>query len=119
MLKQKSHTVREKLEFITRIRNGELQAKVARETSIAESMLREWLKCEGQLRQYADDLQDEDGLKRKKQRTAKDPVLETAMVNWFAQERQTSLPITGPMVKAQAEIFNKSINEDETQFVAS
>ena len=89
MPKRKAYTVREKLELLTRIRNGESQAKVARETSIADSTLRGWLKCEGALRQYADGLQDEDGLKRKKQRTAKDPVLDTAMVNWFAQERQT------------------------------
>ena len=119
MPKRKAYTVREKLELITRIRNAESQAKVARETSIAESTLRGWLKCEGQLRHYADGLQDEDGLKRKKQRTAKDPVLDTAMVNWFAQERQTGLPISGPVVKAQAEIFNKSINGDESTFVAS
>ena len=119
MPKRKAYTVREKLELITRIRNGESQAKVARETSIADSTLRGWLKCEGALRQYADGLQDEDGLKRKKQRTAKDPVLDTAMVNWFAQERQTGLPISGPIVKAQAEIFNKSINGDDTEFVAS
>ena len=71
------------------------------------------------LRRYADGLQDEDGLKRNKQRTAKDPVLDTAMVSWFAQVRQTGLPISGPVVKAQAEIFNKSINGDETTFVAS
>ena len=103
MPKRKAYTVREKLELITRIRNGESQAKVARETSIADSTLRGWLKCEGALRQYADGLQDEDGLKRKKQRTAKDPVLDTAMVNWFAQERQTGLPISGPIVKAQAD----------------
>ena len=67
MPKRKAYTVREKLELITRIRNGESQAKVARETSIAESTLHGWLKCEGQLRHYADGLQDEDGLKRKKQ----------------------------------------------------
>ena len=119
MPKRKAYTVREKLELITCIRNGESQAKVARETSIAESTLRGWLKWEGALRQYADGLQDEDGLKRKKQRTAKDPVLDTAMVNWFTQECQTGLPISGPMVKAQAEIFNKSINGDDTEFVAS
>ena len=92
---------------------------MARETSIAELMLWGSLKCEGALRQYADGLQDEDGLKRKKQRTAKDPVLDTAMVNWFAQERQAGLPISGPVVKAQAVIFNKSIKGDDTEFVAS
>ena len=107
MPKQNAYTVRKKLELITRIRNGESQAKVAHETSIAESTLRGWLKSEVALRQYADGLQGEDGLKRKKQRTAKDPVLDIAMVNWFAQERQTGLPISGPVVKAHAEIFNK------------
>ena len=41
------------------------------------------------------------------------------MVNWFAQERQTGLTISRSAVKAQAEIYNKSIHGDEIQFVAS
>ena len=46
MPKRKAYTVREKLELITRIRNGESQAKVARETSIADSTLQGWLEGE-------------------------------------------------------------------------
>ena len=58
MPKRKAYTVREKLELITRIRNGESQAKVARETSIADSTLRGWLKCEREkLEDYLDDNQ--------------------------------------------------------------
>ena len=78
MPKRKSYSVREKLNLVTRIRNGESQCTVSRETSIAESTLRAWLKDEKKLRDYVDTLQDEDGMKRKKQRSAKDQVLDTA-----------------------------------------
>ena len=108
MANRKSYAVREKLELelVTRIRNGESQSKVSYETSIAVSTLRGWLKCEGQIREYTDSLQDEDGLKLKKQRTSTDQVIDKAMVKWFAQERQTGLQITRPVVKAKAEIVN-------------
>ena len=44
MPKRKCYTVREKLNLIDRVRNGEGQTKVAREMCVAESGLRGWLK---------------------------------------------------------------------------
>ena len=41
------------------------------------------------------------------------------MLTWFVQERQAGLPISGPIVKAQAAKLNKAINGDESEFVAS
>ena len=101
------------------MRNGDSQCKVARETCIAESTIRGWLKDEEKLRKFVDTVEDGDGLRRKKARQAKDDTLDRAVLNWFVQERQTGLPINGPVVKAQAEVLNQAINGPDSDFAAS
>ena len=81
MPKRKAYTVREKLAVITRIRNGESQVKVSKDTGVAESTLRGWLKSEVQLRDFVDSVDGDGGLARKKARTAKDGPLDSAMFN--------------------------------------
>ena len=119
MPKRKSYTVRVKLELVTRMRNGEAQCKISREMGIPESTLRGWLKDEVKLIGFVHTLQDDDSLRRKKTRRSRDPTLDTAMLTWFVQERQAGLPTSGPIVKAQAEKLNKSINGDDSEFSAS
>ena len=98
MAKRKAYSIKEKLEIVARIRNGDSQCTVARETCIAESTIRGWLKDEEKLRKFVDTVKDGDGLRRKKARQAKDDALDRAVLNWFVQERQTGLPINGPVV---------------------
>ena len=119
MPKRKAYTVREKLQLVTRMRNGEAQCKISREMGIPESTLRGWLKDEVKLREFVHTLQDDDSLLRKKTRFSRDAMLDTAMVTWFVQERQAGLPISGPIVKAQAEKLDKAINGDDSEFLAS
>nr|XP_006008485.1 PREDICTED: jerky protein homolog-like [Latimeria chalumnae] len=58
------------------------------------------------------------GLSRKRARRASDAPLDTAVYNWFVQERAVGTPISGPIVKAQAEKFCQELNVDNT-FAAS
>ena len=58
MPKRKCYTVREKLNLIDRVRNGEGQTKVAREMCVAESTLRGWLKDENKLREFVDNVEE-------------------------------------------------------------
>ena len=62
------------------------QAKVSKETGVAEGTLRGWLKDEGKLRE-ACTVMDDCGQKRKRFRTAQDPQLEKAVFTWFNQAR--------------------------------
>ena len=119
MPKRKAYTIQEKLDIITRIRKGETQSKVSRETSVPESTLRGWLKDEVKLREFVHTVEESDGLRRKKARVASCVALDTAVLNWFIKERQTGLPISGPVLKAQAEKFDKSINGPDSEFSAS
>ena len=61
------------------------------------------------LREFVHTVKEDDGLRRKT-RVAKNSALDNAVLNWFVQERQTGLPISGPVVKAQAEKFDRAIN---------
>ena len=108
--KHAAYTVQQKLQIVSRIRNGETQAKVSREAGIPESTLRGWLKEEPKLRQFLEEVDSDDGIKRKRTRTAKDPVLDKAVFNWFVQQRSEGLPISGPLVQAQAQGLSDSIH---------
>ena len=61
-IKRKAYLVREKLDMISRVKGGESQAKVVRETGINESTLRGWLRDEGKLLDYAASMDSDVGL---------------------------------------------------------
>ncbi|XP_028664025.1 jerky protein homolog-like [Erpetoichthys calabaricus] len=79
--KHASYDVQQKLDVIERIQNGETRIKL-----------------------------DEGGLRRKRARTAKDPELEKATFNAFCEARNNGIPISGPVIQAQAEKLCKEIH---------
>ena len=99
--KRKAWSVKEKLAVVDRIRKGEARTKVCKELGLAESTLRGWLKEEVKLREFIYTVDDDDGMQRKRARTASDPGLDKAVFNWFVQEQQHGVPISGPIMKAQ------------------
>ncbi|XP_060577429.1 jerky protein homolog-like [Ruditapes philippinarum] len=116
--KRKAFTIVEKLHIVDRIRNGETQAKISKETGVAGSTLRGWLKDEGKLR-AASSTMDDGGQIRKRARHAKDHNLETAVLTWFNQARSEGMPVSGPVIRAQAKKMNQELNGDDSQFEAS
>ena len=99
--KHTSYTFQQKLEIVSRIRNGETQAKVSREQGIPESTLRGWLKDEGKIRDFTDELDQPEGMARKRARTAQDPVVDRALYSWFVEKRADGTPISGPILQSQ------------------
>ncbi|XP_028678617.1 jerky protein homolog-like [Erpetoichthys calabaricus] len=107
--KHASYDVQQKLDVIERIRNGKTRIKVSRELGVPESTLRGWIKDENKLRTFLDEF-DEGGLRRKTARTAKDPELDKATFNAFCETRNNGIPISGPVIQAQAEKLYKEIH---------
>ena len=68
--KRKAYSVTEKLCIIDRVHKGEARSKVCNELKIAESTFRGWLKDEQKLRDYLHDVDSDEGIKRKRARTA-------------------------------------------------
>uniref|UniRef100_H2ZRR3 HTH CENPB-type domain-containing protein n=1 Tax=Latimeria chalumnae TaxID=7897 RepID=H2ZRR3_LATCH len=118
MGKRKAYNVHEKLELIDRIHAGQSKAKISRDTGVPESTLQGWLKEEYKLRVFVMTVSETEGLSRKRAHTASDAPLDTAVYNWFLQERAVGTPISGPIVKAQAEKFCQELNKDNN-FAAS
>lgn len=118
-MKRKAWKVSEKLTAVDRVRNGESQAKVSRDLGVAESTLRGWIKEETKLRNFVHTIDEGDGLNRKRARLAQDETLDTALYKWFVQTQHSGVPLSGPIISAQAEQFDRQINGDSSQFRAS
>ncbi|XP_053373996.1 jerky protein homolog-like [Mercenaria mercenaria] len=116
--KRKAYTISEKLHVVDRIRNGETQAKVSREIGVSDSTIRGWLKDEAKLRGASSSLEDS-GQVRKRARTAQDQQLESAMFTWFNQARSEGMPISGPVIQAQAKKIHQELRGSEVDFEAS
>uniref|UniRef100_UPI00358F3C65 tigger transposable element derived 5-like n=1 Tax=Myxine glutinosa TaxID=7769 RepID=UPI00358F3C65 len=116
--KRKSFSVKDKLHALDAIKTKS-QTQVARDPGIPESTLRGWKSQEEKLRVSLCKVEEEAGLKAKHLKTAKDGSLDDSLYEWFVQARSEGLPISGPILKAQAEKFDKQINGETSQFKAS
>ena len=117
--KRKAYSVEEKLAVVDRVKNGESQAKVCRELNLAGGTLRGWLKDEGKLREFVHSVDETGGLARKRARKAKDDDLDKSLYTWFVQQQQSGVPLSGPIVAAQAEKFDRQLNGPDSEFKAS
>ena len=117
--KHNASSVGEKLKAIDRVSKGESQAKVARDIGIPESTLHSWIKNQAKLREFVHTIDGGDGLNRKRARLAKDKDLDAVLYKWFVQQQQSGVPLSGPIVCAQAEKFNQQLNGDSSDFKGS
>ncbi len=75
----------EKLCIIDSVHNEEARSKFCNELKITELTFRGWLKDEPKLRNYSHDVDSDEGMKRKRARTASDNELDDAVYAWFTQ----------------------------------
>ncbi len=69
-IKRKAYLVTEKLCIIDNVHNDEARSKICNELKIANSTFRGWLKDEPKLRNYSHAVDSDEGMKRKRARTA-------------------------------------------------
>ncbi|XP_053571416.1 tigger transposable element-derived protein 5 [Bombina bombina] len=116
---RKAYSIKDKLEAIERVKNGERQASVSRDFGVPGGTLRGWLKDEQKLRWFLDQLGGDVGTHRKKMRLANEEEIDRAVYTWFITLRQQGIPLSGPIIQAQAEAFAKQIYGEECTFKAS
>ncbi|KAM4687299.1 tigger transposable element-derived protein 5 [Discoglossus pictus] len=116
---RKAYSIKDKLEAIERVKNGERQANVSRDFGVPGGTLRGWLKDEQKLRWFLDQLGGDVGTHRKKMRLANEEEIDRAVYTWFITLRQQGIPLSGPIIQAQAEAFAKQIYGEECTFKAS
>ncbi|CAM5102892.1 unnamed protein product [Eretmochelys imbricata] len=117
--KHKSFSAQEKLYALDQLKKSKQQTQLPRDLGISESTLRGWKKEEEKLRILSCILEEETGLQCKTIKFANDESLDSALYQWFVQARSEGFPISGPILKAQAEKFDHLINGNESKFKAS
>nr|XP_056710601.1 tigger transposable element-derived protein 5 [Euleptes europaea] len=116
---RRAYSIKDKLQAIGRIKKGERQASVCRDFGVPGGTLRCWLKDERKLRWFLDQLGGEVGTHRKKMRLANEEEIDRAVYSWFLALRQHGVPLSGPVIQAQAEAFARQIYGPECTFKAS
>ncbi|ERE83889.1 tigger transposable element-derived protein 5 isoform X1 [Cricetulus griseus] len=116
---RKAYSIKDKLQAIERVKGGERQASVCRDFGVPGGTLRGWLKDEPKLRWFLDQLGGEVGTQRKKMRLANEEEIDRAVYSWFLTLRQHGVPLSGPVIQAQAEAFARQIYGPECTFKAS
>ncbi|KAM3929417.1 tigger transposable element-derived protein 5 [Leptodactylus fuscus] len=119
MALRKAYSIKDKLEAIERVKKGERQASVSRDFGVPGGTLRGWLKDEQKLRWFLDQLGGDVGTQRKKMRLANEEEIDRAVYSWFITLRQQGVPLSGPIIQAQAETFAKQIYGEDCTFKAS
>jgi hypothetical protein len=64
------------------------------------------------------EVDSDDGFKRKRARTANDTELDDAVYTWFTEQREQGVPISGTILKAQAEKMAQTM-DNNSDFMAS
>ncbi|XP_046498446.1 tigger transposable element-derived protein 5 [Equus quagga] len=116
---RKAYSIKDKLQAIERVKGGERQASVCRDFGVPGGTLRGWLKDEPKLRWFLEQLGGEVGTQRKKMRLANEEEIDRAVYSWFLALRQHGVPLSGPLIQAQAEAFARQIYGPECTFKAS
>lgn len=114
--KRKKFDISFKLDAITRVKNGEKQCVVCKDLGINEATLRGWIRAEASLKQATLQLDESEGLARKRLRLANDADLDQSLYHWFVQERANGAPISGPIVCWKASHLDKEINGESSTF---
>lgn len=118
--KRLSVSVKVKLNAIEKIKKGATQISIANELGVGASTVRGWLKEESKLRKFVENVEQTEGLSRKRARLANDDELDKALVLWFKEQRALGAPISGPIIKAKAKILAKKLKpNEEIDFEAS
>ncbi|CAM4559948.1 unnamed protein product [Lepidochelys olivacea] len=91
------------------LKSGMSQEKVSKELGVGESTLRGWIKDEEKLRSMLVELDESEGLERKRLKTAQHNQLDRVVFTWFTQERSDGTPISGDVIRKQAEKFKKDL----------
>lgn len=116
--KHTSCTLKDKLEVLKRLDNGESASKLAVEFGVGNSTITDWKKNRSKIEQFCISTTSKCTESRQTAKTTPLDKLDSALFVWFSQEREKGTPISGPLIKEKALKLNKLMNGDES-FVAS
>lgn len=99
-----------KVEILRALKNGLSRQEVMVKYDVKRSTLSTYVKNEEQILQAFEG--EKFGASRKRLRTAAHPKLEEALLQWVVSARNANLPLSGPLIMAQAEKFAAMMDID-------
>lgn len=69
------------------------------------------MRYEEKLKSFAAELDGDEGLKRKRTKSAADPVLDKAVFSWYSQQRAKGVTISTEILKLQAQKIDNSMEK--------
>lgn len=110
----------DKTEIIKRLRNGETATKIALDYGIGRTTVNDIKKHQDKIEHHVSQMESVDGAtkKRKTMKLAANEDLDSALYQWFVQNRTSGVPISGPLICAKAIELNAKLGGD-LEFKAS
>uniref|UniRef100_A0A1B6FS75 HTH CENPB-type domain-containing protein n=1 Tax=Cuerna arida TaxID=1464854 RepID=A0A1B6FS75_9HEMI len=116
--KHNSCTLKEKLEVLKRLDNGESATQLSIEFGVGKATISDWKKKRAKIEQFCSVTSENTLEKRQTTTVSSYDKLDEALYLWFSQERQKGIPITGPLIKEKALLLNTLMGGDPS-FLAS
>ncbi|GLV36491.1 cag [Carabus blaptoides fortunei] len=103
-------SVKDKNDIVQRLNNGESVSTLSREYNVGMSTIYDVKKNSTAIINYL--LRDKGCERRKSMKKPANVHLETALLTWIAEKRQTGAPVTGSVLCEKALQLNKQLNGD-------
>lgn len=101
-------TYGEKCEVVKKILSGDTKETIIREHNISITTYQRLYNQSSTI--FHEFSNNSEKLSRKTSKSSADKELDTAVITWYQQTRDRGYPISGPIIKAKALIFNKTLN---------
>ena len=109
--KRKNLSVDEKISALLDVGKGAKKSDVAKRFGIPANTLSTWIKNKHKIMETYDCSNPE----RKRQRLSTYDDIERALIDWFKQTRGNTVPVSGPLLAAQAQKFAAALGNAEFQ----
>lgn len=112
-VKKRKHctlSIAEKVELLKKYSQGTAVRNLCDEYAIGKSTVYDIIKQQKEILSFfADSDLPTEMAKRKTMKNAKNPDLDKVMIDWFKQRRSENVPLTGPMIIAQAKRYHQEM----------
>ena len=103
-------SIKDKKSIILRLEKGEKGTNLSTEYDVSKQQISDIRKNKDKIMKFVDNLESDEGLKRKSLKVAHDEQLDKALYGWFIQQRTAGTPISGPLLQEKAKHFYSQLH---------
>lgn len=110
-------SLKSKIDILNKLQDGVKPVRIAKEYGIALSTISRLKKCKTSLREAMNMYQNNSD--RRSLRGTFHPQMESALHQWYLDQTEKGVPVTGSVLRLKAREINKKIRENDLEFRAS